>query len=343
MGSRDQQPAHGPALHLLATYPADGQGTDTALDAGVACDTPTPDCAVPTDVEIELRFDRFLLPGSRLDGGLRLFTGDPKANAVALSASYDLIERVVVLHPSAPLQPNTLYTAEIAAAKDPSQGFWAFDRAPLEPGPVPLRFSFTTGSGPGTAPAPSAPSSDDCTSIANGPMKVCSSSTCHTNPPVTPSAKAEEWIKEYPPMGLSLTNWGLEHTAKSHVAHETETGNSAVDPALESGARFGVQMNIVDPGFPETSYLMYKLLRKPENYTGDCPPTAFHPPVSDGVCQAPSDAELGQLREWFVLGDPMPKHNSFTDPDGGTPAVISRVDLVAINNWIANLAPCTVP
>jgi hypothetical protein len=337
LGARDEQPAHGPAMHLLATYPADGQGTNTAADAGVACDLPTPDCAVPTDVEIELRFDRFLLPGSRLNSGLRLFTGDPKANAVGLSATYDLIERVVVLHPAAPLQPNTLYTAEIAPAKDPSQGFWAFDRAPLEAGPVPLRFSFTTGNGPGGLPAPE-PVSDNCTTLARGSLSVCSTSSCHANPPEMPPTQADEWVKGYPPMGLTLTDWGLKYTAINHVAHETETGNSALGPGLESGPRFGVQMNLVDPGSPETSYLMYKLLRKPDNYRlgqNELCPAPFHPPVLDGACLPPSDAELGQLREWFVLGDPMPK-----DKDNAPPSAVFRDDLVRIKNWISQDPTC---
>jgi hypothetical protein len=343
LGPRDEQPAHGPPLHLVASYPADGQGTDTANDAGVACDTPTPDCAVPTNVEIELRFDRFLLPGAGLGTGLSLYTGDPKANAVGLVASYDLIERVVVFQHDAPLAPNTLYTAEIVPGKNTSQGFWAFDGAPLEARDVPLRFSFTTGSGPAAPVTPPPVTIDDCGSITSeasgGPLSVCSTANCHQNPPAMPPSKVDDYVGSYPPMGLSLTDWGLEHTAINRVAHETATGESATDPGLQTSPRFGVEMNLVDPGFPEKSYLVYKLLRKPGNYTpdGDCP-TTFHSPVQDGSCLTPSDDELTALREWFVRGDPMPKEKDAFTP----PSPFSRSGLQRVIDWIAAGATCTV-
>ncbi|HTA88793.1 MAG TPA: Ig-like domain-containing protein [Polyangiaceae bacterium] len=332
---------------MLATYPADGQGTNSAADAGVACDTPTPDCAVPTDAAIELRFDRFLLPGSQLATALRLFTGgpttgDPNANAVAVSAQYDVVERVVVLRPAA-LQPNTLYTAVITPSTDPAQGFWAFDLAPLEAGDVPLSFSFTTGNGP-AAPSTLVAASDNCQSITQpsvsagmgelpaGPLNTCSTATCHENP--------DSSTASYPPMGLSLTDWGLFYTAINHVAHQTETGESALGPGFLSSPRFGVQMNLVTPGAPESSYLMYKLLRKPSNYaldSGEPCQTALHPPVADGACFVPTndDAELARLREWFVLGDPMPK-------DKDTPAPFSRDGLVRVAAWISAGATCSL-
>ena len=340
-GSRDDQPAHGPALHVTATYPADGQGTATSAGAGVDCDTPTPDCAVPTDVEIQLRFDRFLLPGVGLSSGMRLFTGDPKANAVSVSPEYNLIERVVVFHLGAPLQPNTLYTAEVVPGRDPSTGFWAFDGAPLEEGPVPLSFSFTTGSGPATPTTPAPVTADDCTTLAQNVLYTCSSGSCHKNPPRVRPTDPDEWVKDYPPMALSLTDWGLAHTAINRVAHESETGQSAQDPGLQSGPRFGVQMNIVDPGFPENSYLIYKLLRKSDNYRldmGESCPDQFHPPVSDGACIAPGEDELARLREWFVLGDPMPK-----DLAPGAGASLSRDALEQVVRWISAGAPCDVP
>jgi hypothetical protein len=141
-------------------------------------------------------------------------------------------------------------------------------------------------------------------------------------------------------MGLALTDWGLAHTAINRVAHETETGNSALGPGFESAARFGVQMNIVDPGSPENSYLMYKLLRKPENYAlgaGEPCPVTFHPPVSDASCLRPDDEELARLREWFVLGDPMPKDSA------GSSASLSRDELVRVASWISGGAICDLP
>lgn len=323
------------------------------MDAGVDCDTPTPDCAVPTDVQIELRFDRFLLPGNGLGAGLTLYSGDPKANAVSLTAKYDLIERVVVVHPSAALQPNTLYTAEIVPSTDPNRGFWAFDRAPLEPGDVPLTFSFTTGNGPATPKPPAAVTTDNCTTLAkagaqagtvtlpSGPLNVCVG--CHQNPPAVPPTDPGDFVAAYPPMGLALTDWGLAHTAINHVAHEAETGNSALGPGLENAPRFGVQMNLIAPGSPENSYLMYKLLRKPENFalrSREACPTAYHSPVQDTACTPPADDELTLLREWFVRGDPMPKDAVGAEPGS---ASISRDELVRVANWISAGAVCDVP
>ncbi len=284
-GPRDDAAASGPPLHLIASYPADGQGTNAPFGADVLCDTPTPDCAVPTNVAIELRFDRFLLPGA-VDAGLSLYTGNPPANGVALRAEYDMVERVVVYRPTRQLQPNTLYTVELIPSTNTARGFWAFDRAPLAEGPVPLRFSFSTGSGPRTEPTLPAPPLDTCETMTNGPLSSCAN--CHATKPdahTTPPSNA-------PPMGLDLSSpRGLYYTAVRHVAHESETGNSATDEGLQSPERFGVQMNIVDPGSPATSYLMYKLLQKPENFAAVGEPpgcvTGYHPPVSDLDCQPP--------------------------------------------------------
>jgi hypothetical protein len=139
-------------------------------------------------------------------------------------------------------------------------------------------------------------------------------------------------------MGLALTDWGLEYTAIDFVAHETATGDSALGPGLDTPPRFGVQMNVIEPGSPANSYLVYKLLRRPESY-GDhanCTVVSLHPPVSDDTCTPPSSDELTRLREWFVRGDPMPI-------DIAGPSPLSRADLDRVSNWIGNGATCSVP
>ncbi|HET7539243.1 MAG TPA: Ig-like domain-containing protein, partial [Polyangiaceae bacterium] len=340
VGPRDDAPAHGPSLHLIASYPADGQGTNAPFDAEVTCDDPTPDCAVPTNVAIELRFDRFLLP-SGLNWGLSLYTGNPPANGVGLRVEYDMIERVVVYRPIRLLQPNTLYTAQLVAYPNPGQGFWAFDRAPLEEAELPLRFSFSTGKGPRPEPTPSVPPPDTCETLLRGPLGSCAS--CHVTQPDAHTSPPSS----VPPLGLDLSSTrGFYYTAIRQIAHQTETGNSAVGPALQSPPRFGVQMNIVDPGSPATSYLLYKLLRKPENFStptdrSQCQ-TGHHTPVSDLDCQPPPEDELTRLREWWVLGDPMPK--DARSPTGETiPLATTREDLVRISTWITNGAACPEP
>ncbi|HEY5374914.1 MAG TPA: hypothetical protein VIK01_14630 [Polyangiaceae bacterium] len=298
-----------------------------------------------------MRFDRFLLPGDRIGAGLRLYTGDPHTNSVALSPEYNLIERVVVFRPQRALHPNTLYTAEVVTSTDPKLGFWAFDRAPLREGAVPLRFSFTTGSGPVQVATPPVLPAETCDTMISGPFASCA--TCHvtqpgdeTVPPSPPSGVTER--VKYPPMGLDLSSpRGLYYTAIQHVAHQTETGNSVLNQGLESPDRFGVQMNIVDPGNPANSYLMYKLLAKPDNYRFEASEpsclTGFHAPVSDGNCQPPSDDEAVQLREWFVSGDPMPKNRTVAVGAPPTLASITHGGLLRIGAWIASGANCGQP
>jgi hypothetical protein len=340
LGPRDDAAAHGPPLHLIASYPADGQGTDAPFGSDVMCDTPTPDCAVPTNAAIELRFDRFLLPGG-LDAGLSLYSGNPPANGVGLKAEYDMIERVVVYRPTRQLQPNTLYTVHLIPSTNTVQGFWAFDGAPLEEGALPLRFSFSTGSGPRPELAPVPPPPDTCETMTDGPLSSCLS--CHATKPdahTTPPSNV-------PPMGLDLSSpRGLYYTAIRQVAHQTETGNSATGEGLQSPERFGVQMNIVDPGSPATSYLMYKLLQKPENFSsaGETPScmTGYHSPVSDLDCQPPPEDERARLREWWVLGDPMPKDGKSSTGES-IPAATTRENLVRISAWIATGATCPEP
>lgn len=327
-------------MHLLASYPADGQGTNAPFDAEVDCDEPTPECAVPTNAAIELRFDRFLLPNG-LEWGLSLYSGSPPANGVPLRVEYDMIERVVVFRPTRRLQANTVYTAQLVTYPNPGQGVWAFDHAPLTEASAPLRFSFSTGRGPRTERALPSPPQDTCETMAQGPLDSCAS--CHA----TQSGAASSTPSVFPPMGLDLSSArALYDTAIRQVAHQTETGNNAASEGYQSPARFGVQMNVIDPGSPATSYLMYKLLRKVENYqvSADGPGcvTGHHPPVSDLDCQPPPEEELARLRQWWVLGDPMPKDGT-SSMGAVIPSAITRENLLRISAWIADGATCPEP
>jgi hypothetical protein len=102
-------------------------------------------------------------------------------------------------------------------------------------------------------------------------------------------------------------------------------------------------MNVVDPGNPATSYLMYKLLQKPENFrildtNGACP-LRYHSPVAGGGCSPPEAAEIVRLREWFVHGDPMPKDARAAD---GTPipAATDYESMRRLSVWITAGASC---
>jgi len=106
-----------------------------------------------------------------------------------------------------------------------------------------------------------------------------------------------------PHMGLSLDGWDdIQTTAIAKVAHQTEIGETT-GVTNEAPLRFGVNMPIIDPERPDNSYLMYKLLLRPEAYEPGAP-TDCEEPES---CSPPDGEELERLRAWFVRGEPMPE------------------------------------
>ncbi len=309
----------GPELHVLSIEPADGAGLD--------CDPVRDDCGVPTDTAITLRFDRFLLPQSAIRQSLAVYTGVPSNPALPASnrraeptPRYDLVERSVryVFPPGFRLQPKTLYTIELPVYTEPAPfGFRAFDGAPLE-GPGPLRFAFFTGSGPSRTPAvPLAPPGCDDVEAALFP---CASSGCHGAPGVEPA----------PRMGLSLSDWdALEQTAISRPAHQTEIGDTT-GVVNQAPPRFGVNMPLIDPERPDNSYLLYKLLSRPEAYQprdeNDCTESA--------PCVPPDPAELERMRAWFLRGEPMPAV-------GENESHVFHAELTTIQAFIAAGARCS--
>jgi hypothetical protein len=169
-------------------------------------------------------------------------------------------------------------------------GFRAFDGAPLSKtndAPVKLSF-FTARETPVAIAPPEAPSCFDASSVIS--RSGCAGGGCHSG--------------SNAPMGLRLdSREGLLDTAIAHVAHEADTGpvsgQAQVDPL-----RFGTGMPIIDPGAPGTSYLLYKLLTRPDNF-GACT-TKYNVELPEGVCPAPTEPERRRLLNWFVRLEPMP-------------------------------------
>jgi hypothetical protein len=270
-----------------------------------------------------VRFDRFLLPKTAVRQSLRVYSGRPD-QALLLEPVYDVVERVVSYRPAlgTVFERGLLYRVELALPEESSSGsgFRAFDGAPLtEDGETPLHFSFRTARAEpaGTRP-PAAPSCADALSVfANS---ECGLAPCHAGPRA--------------PLGLRLdSSAGLLETAISRVARETEgpsAGTTIVDPP-----RFGVGMPVVDPGGPGSSYLLYKLLIKSENFGSGEPAcrSSHRVDLPPGACIAPSAAERDRLRDWFVALDPMP-------PTGGALSN-GLTDLRALADYIAAGAPTT--
>jgi hypothetical protein len=291
LGPRADESSEGPSLRLVSTDPPDKAGLD--------CDSTDSACGVPTNVTLTLRFDRFLRPDTAIRQSISLFTGDrgnpvppPSSTRPELVPEYDPLERSVRyrLPPGFNLQPNALYTLEVLIASDLQPfGFRAFDAAPLA-GERALRLSFMTSSGP--EPSGAAPEAPDCDEMLDL-LAPCGDSGCHgTSEPNVP-----------PGMGLGLDTWeAIRSTALGMPAHQTEIG-ATTGRTAQAPVRFGVNMPVIDPGRPDNSYLIYKLLLSPGAYLpapgGECP--------DDARCEAPDPAELARLVDWFVLGEAMPK------------------------------------
>lgn len=311
----------------MSSDPADGAGLD--------CDPHADDCGVPTDTSITLRFDRFLLPSSAVRQSVSVYTGLPSNPALPnaeLSPRYDVSERAVryVFPPGVTLHPKTLYTVDLPIyTEDVPFGFRAFDGAALD-GIAQvtqvrvgekvviqrvLRFEFFTGTGPG-ANAPTPPDPSSCEQVREV-FDGCAG--CHV--PLDED--------NAPPMGLSLASFdALRATAIGKPAHQTEIGDTT-GVTNEEAPRFGVNMPIIDPERPENSYLMYKLLLRPEAYV----PGSADDCAGPSACAPPDPDEVERLREWFVRGEPMPEA-----PPGAS--FVDHGALRAIQTFIATGADC---
>jgi hypothetical protein len=255
---------------------------------------------VPTSGPIELRFDRYLLPKTVARQSISIFTGAAQ-NGIFLAPSYDVLERVVTFKQSygSRLLPDVVYQVELPLPDEDEfgSGFRAFDGAPLEKGPVRLKWSFRTArTADPVVPAPPAPSCEQAvqTLAAAG----CGETGCHAS-------------GRNAPFGLALqTTKDLRDTAIARVAHES--GASATpSSSLKDPPRFGTAMPIIDPGDPEGSFLVYKLLENPRNFGSDggCSETLHKVPMPTGTCLLASKAERARLAGWFVDGDAMPPGN----------------------------------
>lgn len=249
---------------------------------------------------------------------MRFYSESPD-DSLLLLPEYDVLERVLVYH-APPLEPGVLYTVELLRpdVDDPDFGFRAFDGAPLEERDVPLKFQFKTEVvAPAAPPAPPAPPTCDQALVAlSGAVASCAGVACHNsvNSPDCPPGQASSVhlpCGPVPRMGLDLsTPEGLALTAINHVAHQAETGSKTGAP-ISNPSRFGTSMPIIDPGRPENSYLLYKMLRKDESFfTSPTDPdtcqTTHQVPFGTGDCTLPSVPERDRMREWFVRGEGMP-------------------------------------
>jgi hypothetical protein len=291
----------------VATFPVAGDGTD-CVAGGPA------DCGVSREADLEIRFDRFLSPATAIRQSVRFYS-ESLDDSLLLLPEYDVLERVLVYRTPL-LEPGVRYTVELLRPEvdDADFGFRAFDGAPLEEGDVPLKFQFKAEEvAPPAPPVPPAPPTcDDAIEILSGNNAGCAGTGCHTECPAGQGKSSFIECGPVPRMGLDLsTPLGLSFTAINHVAHQTETGSKTGAP-IANPARFGTSMPVIDPGRPENSYLLYKMLRKDESFftsptdSDTCQTVHAVGFGADSSCTLPSVAERDRMREWFVRGEAMP-------------------------------------
>ena len=309
-----------------------------------------PECGVPINAIIKLRFDRFLKPSTATRQSLRVYSGDPDTSLCQTTGggetgcffqpSYDLIERVLIyrLAENTTFVPNLLYTVEVLGPGDAgTDGLRAFDGAPLsEEGSAPLKFQFRTSTMTGDELPVERATCEQAMQI----FARCSTPGCHatrTSDDPCPEGQAsfQGSCVGVPRMGMELTSpEAFLRTVRGQVAHQTELGGTAGTP-LENPSRLGVSMPRIDPGQPGNSYLLYKLLRDPDAFGSDEECRSIYGDLAEGECVRPSAEERLRLRLWFVLGEPMPLRG----PNANT-LPLQMTQLRTIQSFIAGGANC---
>lgn len=210
-----------------------------------------------------VRFDRPILPRSISGEAVRLASG---LRGIALDVRADPLLPGIVITPRGTLEPDVAWRLEIQGLRD------------LDGTVVAAHvLRFRTGSVASPLPAIDVPPWSEI-----GPLLAGACGGCHGG--------------EAPLLGLDLaTAEGVRATAIGAVALEIGPGPSAA--GTSTGGGLG-GMARIEPGSPETSYLVYKVLGDP-HISGDRMP----PPTDAGTggLDAPSIAAIAR---WIAGGAP---------------------------------------
>jgi hypothetical protein len=315
----------------------------TSLSAG-------PNAKVNANGAIQLQFDRLLLPISVTRQTVLLID----ANNVALtpSVAYDPVASVVTLSRQLGgpdggaaewLKPDQPYKVQVRTPTgNDVNGVRAIDGAPLQP--VADVGFLTQPDGPQPFAEPPANFCNDVLPIF---QRSCTAPICHASPAATTDkTRFGDQGLSRPAAGLILdVSDGVRDTA-FRVANGSNTG-----PRAKSGEPkrvFGVDLPVIDPGNPDNSWLMYKLLlAKPgdpakvtEARRAKCDGTPGTPPMAalalpTPLVQAtPSDGERAILSN-FVLGREMPYPDMGLDGPHDSNPGLTYGELERVRLWIA--------
>jgi hypothetical protein len=213
-----------------------------------------PNQSLPVNGQIELGFDRLLLPAS-ITRQTFVLENAGGTTAFTPTIAYDPVARIVTITPltNDPTQPfvsGQSYDVIIVAPQNPADpnGLRAFDGATLKGGQRVIEFSVTNAT---PTPTPTV-RIDFCRDIFPITDTSCALTMCHGKTPQTFPAAG---LQLDPPSGIPLT-------AVGRVAQGSNTGprSTASPPTL----LFAEDMPIIDAngmtGDPGNSWLMYKVL-----------------------------------------------------------------------------------
>jgi hypothetical protein len=297
-----------------------------------------PDKPMPADGQIQIAFDRYLLPSTVNRQSIGIIDGArmPLSPDLAPVVVYDPIARTVTLLP--PKQPwlteGQPYTLLPGSPADDAEkgGVRAIDRAKLFADQK-REYAFIVGPKSGGTFEPTVTFCRDVLPIFTG---KCSQSTCHG-------------AGELAAASLVLTtSGGVSATALNRIAQGSNTGGRSSNPA-SPGRIFGVDMPIIDPGNPGNSWLMYKIdLARQPTLTTPVPNIAcsaglrepattfaFAPLVPQAQRNA-DEIERSILSD-YILGREMPFPVAAPSFYGDEPLTFDEREKVRI--WIKSLAP----
>ena len=293
---------------------------------------------VPADGVIQISFDRYLLPSTITRQSYVVVDNmNQPLGSLDLKTVYDPVARTVTIAgPQGPgvawLTPGLEYKVVLLVPRDEASdlgGFRAIDRSPLE---NVVQVVFRAGAVSGVTTLD--PAVDFCADVLPIFQAKCAGGGCH-GPPASGSATRSA-------ASLILTSTdGLRITAKGRVAQGSNTGGKSFTPAPE-GPIFGIDMALIQPGNPGSSWLMYKVEMAPhpvidagQEPSYACTPPEGSPPVPARaapyrplapVSSRATDGERERLGN-FILGREMPYPN-------GQPLTFEQRELIRI--WIAN-------
>ncbi len=325
-GAQDDERVAGPPIRVVATNFEGGR-------------------TIPANGSVQVALDRVLHPSTVNRQGVIVLevSGRAVTNPVV---SYDPVTRVVSLSGPDPrgsrwLVPGQPYLLFLTHPADPDSpgGLRALDGATVDRTAT-RRFAFFAGP---EEVDPRARGFDPRVEFCRDVLPIfrarCGSSHCHGSPDPAGGAR--------PRMSLVLDNpVAISNTALRRVAQESNTGSRAGLGGPPARV-FGVDMPIVDPGNPATSWLMYKLMlaappaeasTRPEPTCGEgaAQPVVIGAPLARF---APLAADERARFADHVMGSPMP----YPDQPGADDRSenLSFEQLERIRTWISQGAEVT--